>query len=226
MITFLYIGIAIIIFTMIFFLSRRPFRLEDKIASVFLLFLGFPLLIKLILIGEFKFPFMEIIPFFKSPLITYGPFLYLYAKFEIDPHPVFKKKYLVHFLPFPLFGLLSLWEFNQVQFPLQKFILYFPLLLSFILYTYFIMKLLSRHEKNISAYFSFDSIKLNLKWLRWVTICFIISYLFIYFVITLRLGIFIFHIRRPLIPDISLLFFIFAFCFFAVRQPIIFWGNR
>ncbi|MFH0974209.1 MAG: AraC family transcriptional regulator [Spirochaetota bacterium] len=277
MIPFLHIGISFAFFAIIFFLSRRPFRLEDKVASAFLFFLGFPMLIKLIIIGALNIPLPDIILSIKSYPFTYGPFLYFYTTFEIDPKPVFKKIYLLHFLPFILFAVLPFIfpEFDPVQpgkiierryeienrynnltpppdiqkksempaaglmpppgihenisFPEPpdlNMMMYFTLLLvviSFLVYTTLILLLLQRHKKNISEYFSYDSIMLNLKWLQWVTLCFVIAYLFVFLSAQITPEIYAHpFLDRRISPDIALTFFIFAFSFFAVKQPVIF----
>jgi AraC-like DNA-binding protein len=279
MILFLPIGIAFVFFTMIFFLSRRPFRLEDKIAFVFLLFLGLPMLIKFAIIGALNIPFPDIILSIKSYPFTYGPFLYLYTKFEINPKPVFKKIYLLHFLPFILFAVLPFIfpEFEPIQpakimerrvnienkfngfelppppafqrkpdmppsgltsremhnnepFPrpviklnMAVYITLVLVVISFLVYTILLLLLLQKHKKNISEYFSYDSFRLNLKWLQWLMLCFVISYSFVFLSAQITPKIYPYQFLDPRIsPDIALTFFIFAFCFFAVKQPVIF----
>jgi AraC-like DNA-binding protein len=273
MIPLLYIGIAFAIFAIIFFLSRRPFRLEDKIASAFLFFLGFPMLIKLEIIGTLNFSIPGILLIVKSYPFTYGPLLYLYTKFEIDPRPVFKKIYMMHFVPFIIFAIMPFIfpEYEPVhpaktierrpfiesrldkfgpppytkerqrpdmppegmdigipfpELPELNMLIYFTLMLivaSFVTYSVLILLLLQKHKKNISEYFSYDSIRLNLRWLRWITICFVISYSFVFITVQINPKILYFNFFDPRIsPDIAISFFILAFSFFAVKQPVIF----
>lgn len=277
MITFLYIGIAFIVFTIILCLSRRPLSLENKLIAAFMFFLGLPLLIKLHIERELSIPFAKALLCVKSSPFTYGPFLYLYAKFKIDPKPLFKSKHLLHFLPFILFTAVSFFVYypdngsskiinvngnsaklqivpgderlasrhetytseaipesmlsleNEIQGHLPPSseifdpVLYSFLLLSFCIYSFFILRLLLNHGKNVSEYYSYDSVKLNLKWLRWLTVCFMISYLFAYISRYLGLNKHL-PLNLCLLPDVSLLFFIFTFCFFAFRQHAVFQG--
>ncbi len=110
--------------------------------------------------------------------------------------------------------------------PVAAKLLSLSILVSFIIYIILIIKLLRSHEKKISEYFSYDSLRINLKWLKWITICFFLSY---GFAITVILFAPIF-IRNPFLnprfaPDVGTTFFIFMFSLFAVKQPVIFRGG-
>jgi AraC-like DNA-binding protein len=276
MISFLHIGIIIAFFVIVLFLSRRPLRLKYIIASVFLFLLAIPMFIKLTIIGALNLTVPDIILSIKSYPFTYGPLLYLYTNFEIDPKPVFRKIYLLHFIPFILFAMLPFVfpeyepvhpakiierrpfienKFNDfapphdipappdgfmppseihdnIAFPEPpklNMMIYFTLILvviSFLFYTVLILILLQRHKKNISEYFSYDSIKLNLRWLQWITICFVISYSFVFITAQINPKIFSYRFLDPRISlDIAISFFIFTFSFFAVKQPMIFEKN-
>ena len=100
-------------------------------------------------------------------------------------------------------------------------------MISFCVYSIMIFLLLRKHRKNISEYLSYTSVGHSLSWLRWITICFVIAYSFVFLSIQFAPGIY----RHPMLdprwtPDFGTTFFIFTFCFFAVHQPVIYKRER
>ncbi len=95
--------------------------------------------------------------------------------------------------------------------------------LSMIIYSILIIRLIRKHISSISDYFSNDSIEISLKWITWITVCFLFSYL-----IVMADAIFYFgygpgepEILR-LTPELATMFFIFVFSYFAFKQPAIY----
>jgi AraC-like DNA-binding protein len=92
--------------------------------------------------------------------------------------------------------------------------------LSLASYTIMIIRLIRRHNTGITDFFSSETMDINLKWIKWITVCFLFSYM-----IVLIEGIFVFtrgsgrFALLPLVPDLATSFFIFIFSFFAIRQP-------
>jgi AraC-like DNA-binding protein len=101
------------------------------------------------------------------------------------------------------------------------------ILFSLVVYTVLILSLLRTHRKNIPDYFSYDSIAVNLKWLNWITVYFFIAYSFVFispqilskFMVLPQFG-------TLIAPDAGTSFFIFAFSFCVIKQPVIFKGDR
>lgn len=341
MIPFMHIGMAFALFTIIYFLTRRPLKLNDIIASLFLFFLALPMAIKVFSRETAGLTTPEMMLSIGSYPYLYGPFLYLYTKFEISEKPVFRKKYLLHFLPFIIAMLVALFvpglnrqaqavnlknsaankeehdrKASQVQpkkdirptmsrqkagggdmmpppgddggrmpppdhdrgamdhaeghmmpppghdngrmpprpggppegkfpprdlgpggphpnGPVPPEMAYDSMaavqipgavtVLYFIGYSVMVMVMLRKHRKNISEYFSYDSYKVNLTWLRWITICFVAAYSFVFLSMQLKPELFTHPYLDPrMTPDIALAFFIFAFSFFSIKQPVIF----
>lgn len=273
------------LFTCLFFLSKRPLTNSDKIIAIFMLFLAIPMMEKLVLMKVIDIPYLRFGIFIGSAL-TFGPFLYLYARSEIHPDSPIAIKSIVHFIPFVAsICLLIFLGLNapQLIFPTEgstvksyfgrhaiermmppdhlpeditgrplphdrdrinppppddarkngqiprhperkiRSILNACIVISLIVYTVLIFILLRSHRRNISDYFSYDSIAINLKWLNWITVCFFIAYGFVFF----SAQFFPEFIRIPLsdphvAPDVGTTFFIFAFSFCALKQPVIF----
>jgi AraC-like DNA-binding protein len=325
MIPFMHIGIAFAFFTIIYFLTRRPLKLNEIIASLFLFFLALPMLIKVVNREAVSISMPEMLLSIGSYPFLYGPFLYLYTKFEISEKPVFKKLYLLHFLPF-IISIVIVFFFpglnRQAQAvnlkkdfsrdkqqsgrvnnpqpahdgrdrmppperdtrprmpqpdheggtiehhpgpgdrammppprpggpdqrrppkgpkpgdphsrppeppgPEQNSLvaIHVPGAVTvtyFITYTILILLMLRKHKKNISEYFSYYSFKVNLTWLRWLTICFVIAYVFVFLSLQIKPELFMHPYLDPrMTPDIALAFFVLVFSFFAVKQPEIF----
>jgi len=307
----IYSGIGVAFFTSLVFVTRRPFSLVNKVIIFFMIFLALPMLLKInsyLAMPGLKgaMEFVRVFP------LTFGPFLYLYARIMTDEMSEFSYKFLIHFTPF-IFALIIVFltgseieilsRRDHVDLPgkeqlkLQEshfqpsgtkaenavkdspergfypeermknpelsydFSGHLPpggmrpfnkeigrmgiphhrpparnsenrssvktimavVFLSFIFYTITILILLRRHYKKISEYFSYDSIMVNLRWLKWITICFFISYGFVLgasFISPL-------YILHPLLnpfhtPDVGTTFFIITFSLFVMKQPPIF----
>jgi AraC-like DNA-binding protein len=241
MIIIIIIGISIAAFTCLIFLSKRPLTSNDKIIAVFMVFLVMPMLEKLALMKVIGIPYLNFSVFFGSAL-TFGPFLYLYTHSEINPDSHFNIKSLVHFVPFAVsIFLLLLQEQNMSPQNIQmggignnpfkgvvpgiemRSVINACIMLSLVFYTALIFSLLRAHRRNIPDYFSYDSLVVNLKWLDWITVCFIIAYGFTF----LSAQFVPKFIGMPLLdpqiaPDVGTSFFIFAFSFCAIKQPLIF----
>ena len=94
---------------------------------------------------------------------------------------------------------------------------------SLTVYTLLIIRLIHRHNSGINDYFSNDTLEINLKWIKWITVCFLLSYLCVLFN-----GLLLFRfgsnesVLLPLAPDLATTFFIFMFSFFSLKQPAIY----
>lgn len=292
----IYAGIGIAFFTSLILLTRRPFKLKDKVVIVFMIFLTLPMLFKLI--NHMLPPCTGyIISHTRLLPLGFGPCLYLYALIMTGEMPDFNKKFLIHFIPL-VFAFVILMFFNsgrpdhpagpsydimkrtgiennydhvtttemnirrekpgvllpeneslesifpgvppaefqsnQIHKSNGKFddlngprlienIIRGIIVLSFISYTIALLFLLRRHYRKIEEYFSYNSIMVNLGWLKWITICFFVSYGFVIvssFVSPAYLRI---QILNPFFtPDIGTVFFIIIFSLFAIKQPVIF----
>jgi AraC-like DNA-binding protein len=241
MTTIIIIGISISVFTCLIFLSKRPLMKNDKIIAVFMLFLIIPMLEKLVLMKVINIPYFQFSIFYGS-VLTFGPFLYVYARCEINPDTSFAGTSMLHFIPFALSVCLFL--FVGLNFPVQntpgggvgihsfkrippgvdmRDVFDAVCLLSLVTYTVLIFVLLRRHRRNISDYFSYDSIAINLKWLNWIAVSFFISYIFVILPPQILWDL----LRIPqfdpgITRDIGTVFFIIAFSFCAIKQPVIF----
>ena len=242
MLPFDFIGISHALFGMIYFLTRKDHQRNDRIIAVFLLFLALPLgtqiLGREIMTGEGGIPWFLGI---RSYPFTFGPFLYLFTRKMIEDHRSLRVGDLLHFIPFLLFGVLSFvmthsgiaFEFHRGVHPppLQGGPHALPWLklfgmatvLSLLCYSVAIMLLLNRHRRNLPEYFSSMPREITLNWLRWITLAFLASVIYVVTAGFIAPGM----IRHPLLSPqmshpLSITFFILFFLFFNLRQPEIY----
>lgn len=180
------IGIAQSIFT-IFLLSRRKeIKVADKVLSVWLT--GLSLLFILDIIKVYKQVTEMLWPISICVSLTFPPLLYLYTKYIIKEHTKFNKKDLLHFTPSILAiiifailysteisNLLSYIEFYD-SLSLLRSITGNALFVS--LWTYVVLTLfrLYQYKKQIVNSYSFESAKISLNWLLFLTIFYLIFF--------------------------------------------------
>ena len=114
-------------------------------------------------------------------------------------------------------------DFLQKRHPAESIIIRGGIVLSFFSYTIALLILVRRHYRKLSEYFSYDSIMINLGWLKWITLCFFLAYGFVIAVSFLPPGYILNPVFNPFFtPDLSTVFFIIIFSLFAIKQPVIF----
>jgi len=168
----------------VLFTIKRGNRTANRILAVILLI--FSLIISVHTVSHsielFYFPSHENILFL--PGLLFGPLLYFYVKALTIPQFQPGKKNTIHFLPFILCSLIFLPLYfvylNERQEIEQKVaihhIIALLLIIHIFIYISIAIKLLRIHAENIKE--SFSSIeKINLKWLRFLIIGFVIIWL-------------------------------------------------
>ncbi len=98
----LYIGISQTLFAGILIVLKRPRVIANHILAAWLFIICFEMII--VLINE---TLIELYPIKILPY-TYGPLLFLYAKWMTSEKPHFDLRYLWHFAPFFIFLIVSL----------------------------------------------------------------------------------------------------------------------
>ncbi len=218
-------GIGIALFIALVFATRRPFTLVNKIIIFLMIFLVLPMLFKYnnhLFSSEIK----DIFEFFRFSPLVFGPFLYLYTLIMTDEMAGFNIKYLLHFLPFlaiVIFHFTIGLEKGGQHGDSRSWIFVAGILFSLVFYTIIILLNLRRHYRKVSDYYSYDSIMINLGWLKWITLFFFISYGFVIGASFLS-PVYVFHpFFDPFhTPDIATTFFIITFSLFALKQSIVF----
>jgi len=184
----IYIGISQSIFAAVLMFIKRPLNIADKI-------LGFWLITIALLFIENAFKLkagisheVSLWPISINLLLSYPPFLFLYAKYITNQYTKFKQKDLLYFSPsFISFILVSV-QYDPSISNLSEFAFYYNKLyitrrilgLSMVvflwLYTIGAVRIISFYKKQISNTYSFDSHKISLTWLFILVIS-----IFIYF---------------------------------------------
>ncbi len=169
---------------------------------------------------------LQLFPFF----FALGPFLFLYVRALTQQKPKLEFLDGLHLLPFVVFSVSAITNDANVDqdmltghaFDLNRIIYSIACLVSAGVYVPLTVALLREHRKNLMEFFSYDSDRISLGWLRMVAIGFTVMLLLSFFAaivnvftgqITIHPGIFLF---------LGFAVFAFAFTFFGIRQPVIF----
>lgn len=169
---------------------------------------------------------LQLFPFF----FALGPFLFLYVRALTQPKPKLEFLDGLHLLPFIVFSVSAITNEANVDedmligkaFHWNRITYALACLVSVAVYIPLTVGLLRRHRDNLMEYFSYESDRISLGWLRMVTIGFTVMLLLTFFSavvnvftgeITIHPGVFLF---------LGFALFAFAFTFFGIQQPAIF----
>lgn len=223
----IYFGIAQSIFAAFFSFFKKPGSIADKILGGWLIAISLLFILNLIKTQiQIK---DDLWPISVSISITLPIFLYLYTKYITKEYSKFELKDFFHFIP-SLVSILILSTFFSPEITgLDSFVSYYGKLegLRKIIGWLFICCLwiysmvavirIFRYKKQIANTYSFKSTKINLIWLQFV----VISYLLFYHIIIIISG---FQINIALINHIeifrsgALLVFLYVLSFGGLRQ--------
>jgi AraC-like DNA-binding protein len=228
---FLHFGISIALFSSLLALSKRPHQVSDKILVVFLMSIIFPMAMMVFGLQALLIDRLSIF----MPL-TLGPLMLIYTESLIIEGYSVEKRKLLHFLPFVICLSLSVWLPQRIVFSNQELstsginvleIIYvFLLMLSFLVYSFWIHRRLKHHRQNVLDFFTHTSTRITLGWLTWVVLIFFNIFILVHIPRLLRL----LTLRR--LDNYGLLFsyahsagfvlFIVVLSYFAVRQSQIY----
>jgi AraC-like DNA-binding protein len=225
----LYIGLTQAFFAGLMIATKRNPHVADRILAAWLFLIAIEMVFALV-----NETYIELYQFVFIPF-TYGPLLYLYVKFLTIESHTFKWQYWMHFIPFIAVFTTAIVFHGRPVMRLDNFFandlfLSFRLIygLSFFIsittYSIIAFVLISRHQKNIRNIYSSTSTRINLSWLKVVSISFYVTYVLVFIV-----GVYvIFKQELPYDPTIvsyfGLTLFAFAFSVYGIKQPEIFYG--
>jgi AraC-like DNA-binding protein len=230
----LYIGISQSLFAVLLLLIKKNRFVYDIVLAIWLFVISLQLMSVLVGIENPNQDHRAMLIFKMMPF-TYGPFLFIYAKMLVLSKPVFRGKYLFHFIPFfaaSFYYLFIISDSEAIKELNQSFlggsistlhIIYATLLIiSIIYYVIRVLVLLTIHRMKMLNHFSYESEKNNLNWLKTVAIIFAIIYpsavLARIFNIVAD-----YEVLSPIIfPVIGFTFFAYALSIFGFQQDSIF----
>ena len=232
----LYIGIVQTIFAMLLMLTKKRIQISDIVLAVWLFLISIQFFTSLLSITNEKYLYSGLI---LSKLIsfTYGPFIFIYAKMLILEKPVFRIRYWFHFIPFVLaiivFFIVPGETVSKEEIrksfmggeilPIHK-VYSILIMLSIMIYSISIVHLLKKHERKVYNYFSYDSQKTNLRWLKTIVLIFALTYLM---AIVVRLSNLVLNLHNPIFqpaifPVLGLTIFAYTISFFGFNQEAVF----
>ncbi len=226
-----YIGIAQSLFAAFVLFTKKDSSLPDKILAAWMIMIAFELLHMLFDIQDN--PLFEISSNFSFYSLTFGPFLYLYSSKLLEKNPILIWKDASHFIPYLILSLTHLVFFTNLPmrfdnadqndlFFVLTFIRLLCLLFCLVIYSSVVIWFIIRHQKEIRKTYSFESPKITLNWIRYITVIFVLTYFILSAIFLLNLinGNFIqtFHY----IPGIGLTLISYSVSYFGFRQPSLF----
>ncbi len=223
-IIFSYIGLSQALFSAFLFYTKVDKKAHDRILILWLLTIA--LRFMLIATEQIHGQFFD--AEFSIGLIplTFGPFLYLYAKYLIKPVIKFSPNELLHFAPFLILVSIYFIVFKD-RFSIQAFALSISIstffLITSLIYTGLVFMLLRRFRNTIRPnMFSYDTTSNRLFWLNYISIIYAVTYL-IYFV-TKFYSAFAETDSKGLeiIPSIGLMILTYSVSYFSIKQPNLF----
>ena len=226
---FLYIGLSQSFFAAFIIATKKHRFLADRILLVWLLFIAFEMALSLVIESSLAFPETPIMNISLLFPLTYMPFMYIYVKSLIADHPEFNKKDFFHFIPVLVFFMfLLLFLTNNPIFTSSKLKLvaqiyrhlygiYF--IISFILYSFVLMKRINEHQDELKDKFSYQSHNINLNWIKFILAILIVTISgFLYIGLFYDIDEYLFDPR--LFLRIELTVFAFSVSYFGINQPV------
>lgn len=224
----LYIGISQSFFAGLLVSTKKPLTIANRLMAAWLFMICIELVFALLNsrgIEMYAFPFVA---------FTYGPLLYLYVKFMVDPERRFNWYSLIHFIPFVVFFAVSVIFrsvplltdlrnfFEPDRFITLRLVYSTSFFLSVSAYSIMAFIEIRKHQLHLRDLISFTSDVITLNWLKIISISFYISFLIFFILGGLKLiGNFI-----PFDPYLVIFTFIalfsFVFSFYGIKQPVIF----
>jgi AraC-like DNA-binding protein len=223
-----YIGIVQAWFAALLVYRKPNKGAADNLLMVWLTIIGLEMLYSLLNLQYFNWlPDLIIIP------LSYGPFLYFYAKLLVSKKPILPKSFHLHLIPAYGFVFISIiWgkriDIDAVNFFQKGAITWLALgnfsffLLSMFFYWWVVFGLIKKHNQTLNDHFSYRSDAIRLTWLKtvalWILAGFIGSAItfFIFFIQS------IFPFNPIEIFHLGLLIFTFSISYYGIHQPVLF----
>ena len=223
----LYIGITQSLFAGFVVITKKPAVLSNRILATWLFMIVFDMMLALLV---YK---IDTIFFFTTVPFVYGPLLYFYIHSLMHKKLPLKRRFLLHFIPFLVFFLLSL-NFRKLNFSntatflemdayiLFRFIYGVSIFLSITGYSIIAYLTILRYQKNLKNLSAFTSADMTLNWLKVITILFYSAYTLMF----ITGGIQVFGRMDAFQPTnisyVGLTIFAFLISFYGIRQPDLF----
>jgi AraC-like DNA-binding protein len=219
---------------MLLSLCKRPNQLSDKILTLFLGSIIFPLLLSTISAGPTTFQFF--LPLLNFLPLSLGPLMYLYTHSLVHENFRLNRRGALHFLPLFLFTVSGAFFSDSrgmaggavdEETSVFSIIATLTFIISFLVYAISIQRLLKAHRIKILDCFTHTSSRVTLTWLTWLVLVFFNLFILTHIPILIR--------NPSLIPGhasivtwadsihkIGIFLFVLSLSFFGVQQPAVF----
>lgn len=224
----LHIAIAQFLFAALIVLTKQKRHLSDSLLGVWLLLMTIFMTLTL-LKNEFTESFwgqLQMFPFF----FTFGPFLYLYVRILVKKDGELEFRDSLHILPFVIFSTAAVVMDATVDEDIiqgkalepRNLALTFSAIVSVVVYSILVFKLIRKHRQRILDNFSYTSGRIDLSWLKLLVIGFTVMLV----IVTLTALVNTLTPKPILNPGLFLFLgmaiFAFFVSFFGIRQRSIY----
>lgn len=230
----LYIGISQSLFAVLLLLIKKNRFVYDIVLAIWLFMISLQL-VSVLMGVENQNQVNRAMLLLKMIPFTYGPFLFIYSKMLVLSKPVFRGKYLLHFIPFVIFSFYYMFvssrssaidELNRSflggELSSSHIVYASLLIISIVYYVIRVLVLLTIHRMKMLNHFSYESEKNNLNWLKTISIIFAIIYPSAVLARLLNV-VADYEVFSPIIfPVIGFTFFAYALSIFGFQQDSIF----
>ena len=153
--------------------------------------------------------------------LLFGPLFYFYVLYLTSPDTVFKKKYILHFLPFCINAICSGFLDNLNTYPVHSLLFWGIILAQMWIYLFFSYQLIRKYDRKLRENFS-STEKINLDWLKtFITFLFFIYFFYLFFLPVLaHVKVFYSHFYYGL--RLILAVFLYALGYKGMLQPRVF----
>ncbi|HOF20799.1 MAG TPA: AraC family transcriptional regulator [Bacteroidales bacterium] len=224
----LYIGISQSFFAGLLISTKKPFTTANRILAAWVFLICIELIFALInstVIEMYSFPFVS---------FTYGPLLFLYIYFMVNPGKKFNWLSLLHFIPFITFFIVSVIFrskpllrdlrsfFVPDRFITLRIVYSTAMFTSLTVYSTLAFIMIRKHQKNLKNLVSYTSNVMTLNWLKVISISLYVSFLILFILGGLNMigDIIPFDPYFVVFGFISV--FSFVYSFYGIKQPVIF----
>lgn len=224
----LYIGLSQAFFAGILIVTRKPRIWANQVLAAWFFLICIEMIIVLVNNNLIELYSIKVLPF------TYGPLMYLYAKFLTVEKPTFRYQYLGHFIPFIIFLIASMifldkpvMEGTKGFFVIDRFIplriIYgFSFFISITSYSVATFVVIHRYQQQLKAFLSYSSARVTLRWLIWISVSFYVGYVMMFIVglADILLNFMTFDVYE--LSFLGLTLFAFVSGYYGIRQPSLF----
>jgi len=224
----LYIGITQSFFAGLMIALKRPKMMANQVLAAWFFLISIEMAIVLVDSNYQNIYPLKLLPF------AFGPLMFLYAKLMTSERQFWNPVYLIHFLPFLIFLIISIFFYGKPvmdgtkgflendKFIVLRIVYGVSFLISITAYSYATFKVIHKHQRNLKSMISYTSARVTLQWLLVLSITFYVTYVVVFILGAMDILLNIFAFDPYKFSFFGLTLFAFLYAFYGFNQPAIF----